>query len=280
MPNRTWPLNSEPLFDAAAQALVARGVGARIDCAIVLGTGLGGVTEDLTDALAIPYAEIPGFPEGDVSGHSRQLWYGRLAGRPVLILQGRAHYYETGDAAVMRVPIGALTRLGNPPLILTNAAGSTRADLKPGALVLISDHINFSGPNPLIGDPGDGRFVSMTDAYDPALRLRITRAAAEAGASLGEGVYMWFSGPSFETPAEVRMARLLGADLVGMSTVPETILARRHGLRVAGISTVTNLGAGIEGASPSHAETREIAAASTQALRRIFKALMTGMNDV
>jgi purine-nucleoside phosphorylase len=272
-------LSPERLFDTAAEALIARGVGDAVECAFVLGTGLGRIAEDLTDAISIPYADIPGFPEGDVSGHARQLWYGKLEGRRVLILQGRAHFYETGDSAVMRVPIGVLTRLGNPPLILTNAAGSTRQTMKPGALVLISDHINFSGPNPLIGDPGDGRFVSMTDAYDPRLRLRIRKAASAAGINLHEGVYMWFSGPSFETPAEVRMAMLLGADLVGMSTVPETILARRYGLRVAGISTVTNLAAGIEGASPSHTETRDVAASSTASLRRIFRALMTGLYD-
>lgn len=272
-------LNPERLFDTAAEALIARGVSKAIECAFVLGTGLGRIAEDLTEAISIPYADIPGFPEGDVSGHARQLWYGKLEGRRVLILQGRAHFYETGDASVMRVPVGVLTRLGNPPLILTNAAGSTRQDMKPGALVLISDHINFSGPNPLIGDPGDGRFVSMTDAYDPRLRQRIKKAASAAGINLHEGVYMWFSGPSFETPAEVRMAMLLGADLVGMSTVPETILARRYGLRVAGISTVTNLAAGIEGASPSHTETRDVAASSTASLRRIFKALMTGLYD-
>jgi purine-nucleoside phosphorylase len=272
-------LNPERLFDIAAEALIARGVGNAIECAFVLGTGLGRIVEDLTDAISIPYAEIPGFPEGGVSGHARQLWSGKLEGRRVLILQGRAHYYETGDSSVMRVPVGMLTRLGHPPLILTNAAGSTRADMKPGTLALISDHINFSGPNPLIGDPGDGRFVSMTDAYDPGLRLKLKQAADKAGVQMREGVYMWFSGPSFETPAEVRMAGLLGADLVGMSTVPEVILARRHGLRVAGISTVTNLGAGIEGASPSHTETRDIAAASTAGLRRIFMALMTGLHD-
>lgn len=272
-------MNPERLFDAAADVLIARGVSDAIDCAFVLGTGLGPVVDDLTDAISIPYGDIPGFPEGEVSGHARRLWSGKLQGRRVLILQGRAHYYETGDSAIMRVPVGVLTRLGNPPLILTNAAGSTRPDLKPGSLVLLSDHINFSGPNPLIGDPGDGRFVSMTDAYDPSLRLRLRQAAAVVGVQLNEGIYMWFSGPSFETPAEVRMARILGADLVGMSTVPEAILARRHGLRIAGISIVTNLGAGIEGASPSHTETRDIAAASTASLRRIFKALMTGLCD-
>lgn len=272
-------MTEDARLDLVAEALTARGVSETIECAFVLGTGLGRIADDLEDAIAIPYADIPGFPKGDVSGHARQLWFGRLEGRRVLILQGRAHYYETGDAAIMRVPIAVLTKLGNPPLILTNAAGSTRPDMKPGALVLISDHINFSGPNPLVGETGDERFVSMTNAYDPRLRQRIKRAAQAAGINLNEGIYMWFSGPSFETPAEVRMARLLGADLVGMSTVPETILARRYGIRVAGISTVTNLAAGIEGASPSHSETRDVAASSSASLRRIFKALMAGLYD-
>jgi purine-nucleoside phosphorylase len=272
-------MTEDERLDRAAKTLAARGAGPPIECAIVLGTGLGRIADELTDAVTIPYADLPGFPTGDVSGHARQLRYGRLAGKPVLILQGRTHYYEAGDAGAMRLPIRLLTRLGHPPLILTNAAGSTRADLKPGRLVLISDHINFSGRNPLIGETGDERFVSMTDAYDPGLRQRLRRAAEIAAVPLDEGVYMWFSGPSFETPAEVRMARLLGADLVGMSTVPEVILARRHGLRVAGLSTVTNLAAGIEGASPSHGETRDVATSSSADLRRILEALMAGFDD-
>lgn len=257
--------------------LKARGFAPEVACAFVLGTGLGGVVDDLEDVIAVPYGDIPGFPQGNVSGHARALVSGRLSGRPVLVFQGRAHYYETRDAAAMRIPLGLLTEFGNPPLVLTNAAGSTRADLAPGSLVLISDHISYNGPNPLIGMAGDERFVSMTGAYDPALRRKIAQAADKTGVALEEGVYMWFSGPSFETPAEVRMARILGADLVGMSTVPEVILARSFGLTVAGLSIVTNLGAGIDGASPSHGETRDVATAASVRLRQILKMLMTGL---
>lgn len=266
---------ADPDFDKAAGALIDRGVDGPIECAIVLGTGLGRIVEDMAEPVTIPYAEIPGFPRGEVSGHARALSYGTLHGRKALIFQGRAHYYETGDPTVMRVPLGMLTAFGSPPLILTNAAGSLRPDIKPGGLALITDHINLNGLNPLIGDTGDGRFVPMVDAYDPHLRARLKRAASSSGTNLGEGVYMWFSGPSFETPAEIRMAKALGADLVGMSTVPEVILARRHGIRVAGLSVVTNMGAGLHGGAPSHGETRDVALAATAGLRRLLRAFLS-----
>jgi inosine/guanosine/xanthosine phosphorylase family protein len=157
----------------------------------------------------------------------------------VLMLAGRAHYYEKGDASVMRPVIAALADLGIEMLILTNAAGSVRHDLVPGSVMLIDDHINYSGLNPLIGEPSDQRFVGMTAAYDKKLKDALTIAAGEVGEMLAPGVYMWFSGPSFETPAEIRMARTLGADAVGMSTVPEVILARFFGLRVAACSVIT-----------------------------------------
>jgi purine-nucleoside phosphorylase len=266
---------AETRFEQAAEALREHGVDGPLDCAIVLGTGLGGVIDGMTETVTIPYAKIPGFPAGAVSGHARQLCYGRMQGRKVLIFQGRAHYYETGDASVMRVPIGLLAALGSPPLILTNAAGSLREDMPPGHLAVISDHINLNGPNPLVGDSGDARFVPMVDAYDPELRARLRKAATAAAVPLGEGVYMWFSGPSFETPAEIRMATALGADLVGMSTVPEVILARRYGIRVAAISVVTNMGAGLHGGAPHHGETRDVAAAATLDLRRLLNAFLT-----
>jgi purine-nucleoside phosphorylase len=259
------------------------GIDQPVDLALVLGTGLGKIAEDVSDAITIPYADIPGFPSGDatghaVSGHARQLIHGRMEGCRVLIFQGRGHYYESGDAAIMRTALGVLTRFGSPPLILTNAAGSTKPDVKPGAMVLVNDHINLNGPNPLVGEAGDGRFVPMSDAYDAKLRHRLKGAAAQAGITLHEGTYMWFTGPSFETPAEIRMARTLGADLVGMSTVPEVILARYFGLRVAAISTVTNLAAGIQGANPTHQDTRDIAGAASVGLRRIIRAFAAGLN--
>lgn len=261
-------------FAEAAAALQAHGVDGPIDCAIVLGTGLGPVADAMQDAVAVPFAALPGFPQGAVSGHARQLRYGTLHGKRVLVFQGRAHYYEGGNPAAMRVPLGMLGALGAPPLILTNAAGSLTPEMPPGSLALISDHINLNGPNPLVGDTGDGRFVPMVDAYDPRLRARLRHAAESAGVGLGEGIYMWFSGPSFETPAEIRMAKALGADLVGMSTVPEVILARRHGLAVAGLSAITNMGAGLHGGAPSHGETKEVAALAATGLRDLLRAFL------
>lgn len=267
----------DAIFDKAASTLIDRGVDGPIDCAIVLGTGLGRIAEEMLTKATIPYADIPGFPQGQVSGHARQLSYGSLYGKQVLLFQGRAHYYEGGDSAVMRVPIGMLAAFGSPPLILTNAAGSLKPDLRPGGMAVITDHINFNGPNPLVGDEGDGRFVPMVDAYDPHLRTRLKKAAASAGTHLGEGVYMWFSGPSFETPAEILMAKAMGADLVGMSTVPEVILARRYGIRVAGLSIVTNMGAGLMGGAPSHGETRDTALTALTGLRRLLRAFMADL---
>jgi len=268
---------ADALFDQAASVLVDRGVDGGIDRAIVLGTGLGRIIDDMANPISVPFAEIPGFPQGGVSGHARQVSYGMLHGKKVLVFEGRAHFYETGDPAVMRVPLGMLAAFGSPPVVLTNAAGSLRPDLRPGGLALITDHINLNGPNPLIGDTGDGRFVPMIDAYDQHLRNRLKKAAAASGVNMGEGVYMWFSGPSFETPAEVKMAKTLGADLVGMSTVPEVILARRHGLRIAGISIITNMAAGILGGAPSHSDTRDVAAAATTGLRRVFRSFLADL---
>jgi purine-nucleoside phosphorylase len=255
-------------------------LGGPVDLAIILGTGLGGVAEAIEPQVAVPYSEIPGFPSAGVSGHAGQLVVGKLEGRRVAIMQGRAHYYETGNAAVMRTPIETLARLGVTTLILTNASGSMKKDLPPGHLALITDHINLSGANPLIGDSGDGRFVSLTDAYAPRLRQRFKRAALASGSRLQEGVYVWASGPSFETPAEIRMMRAMGGDLVGMSTVPEVILARRFGIDVAAISIVTNYAAGIDNASPSHAETKQVAGTTGIALRRLLMAFLKGLDDV
>ncbi|WP_188910964.1 purine-nucleoside phosphorylase [Salinarimonas ramus] len=258
----------------AVAAIRAAGIDGPFACAIVLGTGLGPLADKLEDAVALPFAEIPHFPRSGVSGHVGRLVAGRLEGKRVLALQGRAHYYEHGDPAVMRVAIGAIAALGAPPLLLTNAAGSTRLDIRPPALVAMSDHISLFGKNPLIGESDDKRFVPMTDAYDPGLRQTLARAARDADVALREGVYLWASGPSFETPAEIRMAQTLGADLVGMSTVPEAILARFYGLRVAGLATVTNLAAGLEGSNPSHTETKEIGAEAGPMLERLVRAFV------
>ena len=239
--------------------------------ALVLGSGLGGLVNEVQDAVHIPYAELPVFPQSGVTGHAGQLVAGDLAGTPVLMLAGRSHYYEHGDAAVMRPALEALAGIGIERLILTNAAGSLEPDMTPGSVMLITDHINFSGTNPLFGEPTDRRFVGMTEAYDASIRAAFEKAAADTGIPLHKGVYMWFSGPSFETPAEIRMARVLGANAVGMSTVPEVILARFLGLRVAACSIITNLAAGMTGQELSHQETKDVAPLGGKRLATILK---------
>jgi purine-nucleoside phosphorylase len=246
--------------DETAAFLRARGVAGRFDAALVLGTGLGPLADEVEEPVAVPYAEIPHFPRSGVSGHAGRLVAGRLEGRRVLLLQGRAHYYETGDAGAMRVPVGLVRALAIPALVLTNAAGSVRAEIRPGRLVAIADHLNLSGANPLLRELGEGRFVSLTDAYDPALRAALQRAASRAGIALPEGVYAWISGPSFETPAEIRMVRLLGGDLVGMSTVPEVLAARHMGIRCLALACVTNAAAGVLDEPIDHERVLEVGA--------------------
>lgn len=238
--------------------------------ALVLGSGLGTMVDALGDAVRIPYGALPGFPQSAVSGHAGEMVCGTLGGVPLLMLSGRIHYYEKGNAAAMRVPLEVLKAIGIEVLILTNAAGSVREDMPPGSVMQIADHINFSGENPLIGEESDGRFTGMTTAYDADLAEAMRAAAVATGTPLHQGVYMWFSGPSFETPAEIRMARILGADAVGMSTVPEVILARFLGLRVAAASVITNFGAGMTGAELTHAETKEMAPVGGRRLAAII----------
>ena len=194
-----------------------------------------------------------------------------IEGKRVALFQGRGHYYERGDAGAMRIAIDAFRALGGETLLLTNAAGGLRQEWRPPALVAIADHINFSGANPLIGYSGADRFTPLTKAYDEKLRAQLHEAARGAGVELHEGVYMWFSGPSFETPAEIRAARILGADLVGMSTVPEVILGRRAGLRCAAVSVVTNYAAGLSGGDPSHEETQAVAAQAAENFKRLLR---------
>jgi purine-nucleoside phosphorylase len=237
----------------AADAIRARAGGEPVPVAMVLGSGLGGLVAHVEEAVSIPYADLPGFPGAGVSGHAGALVVGWLGGARVALLAGRAHYYEHGDARAMAGAIEALARLEVEAVLLSNAAGSTRPEMGPGALMAISDHINWSGRNPLIGVPGDGRFVDLSAAWDARLRARLL-ALDDA---LHEGVYAWFSGPSFETPAEIRAVAMLGADAVGMSTVPECILARYHGLSVAGVSVITNLAAGMSATALSHAQTKQ-----------------------
>lgn len=249
-----------PRIEEALATLKDYGIEAPFDYGVVLGTGLGPVADLVQNPVIIPYAHIIGFPKGNVSGHSARVVAGTIGTSRVFMMQGRAHYYEHGDPAIMRYPIEAMAALGIKNLILTNAAGSLLEDVPPGSLSLIADHINLSGINPLIGLSDDSRFVPMVDAYAPHLRAGLMDAAREARLSLTEGIYQWFPGPSFETPADIRASKMLGATLVGMSTVPEVILARRIGLHVAALSMVTNYGAGLFGGAPSHTETKTVAA--------------------
>ena len=241
---------------------------------MILGSGLGSLAEEVEDAARIPYAHLTEFPISTVTSHSSELVAGTLAGVSVVILSGRAHYYESGDPAVMRTPVETLKELGCEILLATNAAGSLREEVAPGDPMIISDHINWSGKNPLIGEEDEARFLDMSAAYDPELRAVLHRAAAETGDPVSDGVYMWFSGPSFETPAEIKMARLLGADAVGMSTVPEVIMARFVGLKVAAMSIITNYGAGMQAEALSHDETKSVAKQGMDRMKRIVRAFV------
>jgi purine-nucleoside phosphorylase len=243
---------------------------------LVLGSGLGHLAEEV-DGVAIDYTDLPGFPHAGVSGHNPKLVIGTLEGTRVAVFGGRAHYYESGRGDAMRLPLEVLKALGAEALILTNAAGSMHPEIDPGDLMLLSDHINFSGLNPLIREPTDARFVPMTDAHDPGLRAALRSAAEAEGIPLPEGVYAWYSGPSFETPAEIRAIRILGADAVGMSTVPEVILARFLGLKVAAISTITNKAAGLSDERISHEHTKAMAPLGAAKLERILRRFLSAL---
>ena len=263
----------------AASAIIRARAAVAPDIAIILGSGLGSLADSVADSVAIPYGDLPGFPAPGVGGHAGRLILGRLGGKPVAVLQGRAHYYEQGDAGVMRPALEALAGAGCKMLILTNAAGSLRHEVGAGSLMLIADHINFTGINPLFGDDGgNARFVDMSGAYDADLGRRFRDTAKRLDIDLADGTYMWFTGPSFETPAEIRAARVLGADAVGMSTVPEVIIARRLGLRVAAVSNITNLAAGLAAEQPlSHERTLAKAGAGAAALGRLIVGVLEGL---
>ena len=249
---------------------------------IVLGSGLGAVADAIPNPILIPYAEIPHFPHSTVEGHSGRIVAGLLGGIPVVVMQGRVHFYEGYTPQQVTFPMRVLGALGLRAVILTNAAGGIAEGYRIGQLVALADHINLMGFNPLVGpnEPrfavksGTGlRFFDMTEAYSKRLRALAGAAAQEEGFPLAEGVYLAVSGPSFETPAEIRAFRSLGATLVGMSTVPETIVARHMGVEVLGISCVTNLAAGL-GATPlSHEEVFEAGRQVEHRLARLFKRL-------
>lgn len=257
-----------------AALLADRAGGVRPRVGIVLGSGLGPFADDVAEAAVIPYGDLDGFPAPGVGGHAGRLLVGVVSGTPVAVLHGRAHLYESGRADAMAAPVRTLAALGCAALVLTNSAGSLREEVGPGAVMAITDHIGFTGVSPLFGATGDERFVNMVDAYDPELRKRLHTAASRIGLVLHDGVYAWFSGPQFETPAEIRAARTLGADAVGMSTAPECILARHAGLRVAALSILTNLAAGMGGTPLSHAQTLQVAATAAEDVRRLLRAAL------
>lgn len=240
-------------------SIASRVPGFRPKVALILGSGLGGFADAVRTVATISYEELPGFPTTSVGSHAGRLVLGHVGDTAVAVLQGRAHYYERGRADEMKGPIRAMAELGCETLMQTNAAGSIRLDMPPGSLMAITDHINFTGVNPLFGETGDERFVDMTEAYDAILTKQMLAVAKEIGVLCHEGVYIWFNGPSFETPAEIRAARVLGADAVGMSTAPETILARHAGLKVVALSLMTNYASGIAKGQLSHKQTMAVA---------------------
>ena len=255
----------------------ARAPQARPRIAVFLGSGWGGFTAGIDGALRIPYAELEGFPLAGVAGHAGELWLGRVGAAEVAVLAGRQHTYETGAANAMKGALQTLRSLGCDTLLLTNAAGSLDAAMPAGSLMLIADHLNLAQRSPLIGEVGNDRFVGMVDAYDPGLRKRARQAAAALGHTLHEGVYAWVLGPQFETPAEIRMLRALGAHAVGMSTVPETILARWLGMKVLGLSLVTNLAAGLSDETLSHAHTLAQAQAAAATASGVLAAVVQAL---
>jgi xanthosine phosphorylase len=239
----------------------------------VLGSGLGAVADAVEDPVVVGYEELPGFPRPTVSGHAGRAVLGAIGGVPVAVFQGRAHLYEGGDPEALRVPVRSLHAAGAEILILTNAAGSLRPTVGPGSLMAITDHINLTGFNLLMGPNDDAigpRFPSLRDAYDPGLLNALRESAEERGIALAEGVYLAVTGPSFETPAEIRAYRTMGADAVGMSTVQETILARHCGLRVAAVSVITNLAEGMSDEPLSHGQTLRAAHDGAADLARLL----------
>ena len=251
------------MIETTLQQLRTLAPQARPRIAVVLGSGWGALTEHVREALRIPYAQLDGFPKATVRGHSGELWLGRIGANEVAVLSGRTHAYETGEVTGMQLPLRTLRALGCEVLVQSNAAGSLRAEMTPGSLMVLSDHINLSQRSPLVGAAGSERFVDMHKAYDEALRALAQQVASAKGVTLHQGVYLWTLGPQFETPAEIRMFQQLGADAVGMSTVPETILARHAGMRVLALSLLTNMGAGLSDESLSHAHTLSQAQAAS-----------------
>ncbi|MET0939230.1 MAG: purine-nucleoside phosphorylase [Gaiellaceae bacterium] len=263
-------------LDAAVEAIRAR-TEATPTVGVVLGSGLGGFADAVVDAVEVPYEDIPGWPAATAIGHAGTLVIGSFGGVPVAVMRGRAHLYEGLSPAKVVFGVRVLGRLGIRTLVLTNAVGAIDDSLEPGQLALISDHINLQGQSPLVG-PNDEtlgpRFPDMSDVYDPSLRAAARQAASRLGIDLGEGVYAAWLGPAFETPAEISMLRALGADLVGMSVVPEVLAARHMGIRCLAISCVTNLAAGVSPEPIDHEQVLEIGARAAGSLVSLLRELV------
>lgn len=243
---------------------------------LILGSGLGVLAEEIRDAVNIPYEEIPHFPVSTVEGHQGQLVIGQLNGKNVVAMQGRFHFYEGYSLEQVTFPIRVMKAMGVQTLIITNASGGINMDYEPGDLMIIKDHLNLTGRNPLIGPNQDAfgvRFPDMSTAYDPEYQELAHKVARENGIDVQEGVYVGLTGPTYETPAEIRMLRILGADAVGMSTVPEVIVACHGGIRVLGISCISNMAAGILPQPLSHSEVMETA----EKVKTTFLRLMRGI---
>jgi len=247
---------------------------------IILGSGLGMLAQEITEQTVVPYSEIPYFPQSTVVGHKGQFIFGYLAGKAVVCMDGRFHYYEGYDLQQVTLPVRVMRKIGISQLIVTNAAGGINADFMPGDLMLIRDHINLLGVNPLRGKNEETfgeRFPDMSEAYANELRTLALAAAAELKINLQQGVYVAMSGPSYETPAEIKYAKMIGADAVGMSTVPEVIVAVHCGLKVLGISCVTNMAAGISKQKLNHKEVMETAEIAKEKFMSLVKKVVSNM---
>ncbi|HEU0335098.1 MAG TPA: purine-nucleoside phosphorylase [Gaiellaceae bacterium] len=267
---------------AEAAAVVGGAVALRPQVAVVLGSGLGGFADELEDAVELPYGEIPGWPVSTAVGHAGTLVAGTLAGLPLWVLRGRAHLYEGHPAEKVVFGVRVLGRLGLRTLVLTNAAGGIDPAFGQGVLVLITDHVNLQGTSPLVGPNDDAlgpRFPDMTDAYDPELRRRARAAADRLGIELNEGVYAAWLGPAYETPAEIRFVRAIGAQLVGMSTVPEVLAARHMGIRCLALSCVTNMAAGLGAGGIDHEEVLEVGARVRGTFTALLRELLPALED-
>jgi purine-nucleoside phosphorylase len=271
-------MNLDDLVSASASRLRQRLEERQPRIAVLLGSGWGPLAEQVQDAVSVPYSDLPAFPVLAIGGHAGVLKAGRLGTQEVIVLAGRKHPYETGAADGMKGVIRTLAALGVQVLVQTNAAGSLDATMPPGSVMLIEDHLNVVQMSPLVGEKGDSRFVDMGAAYCPSLRAQAQAAAVAAtGQAMPRGVYAWVLGPQFETPAEIRMLKAFGAQAVGMSTVPETILARHAGLRVLALSMMTNMAAGLSSETLSHGHTMATAQAASARAVQLLVAVVQGL---